>query len=692
MVRIDLEFYSKIAARDTRRDAAKQLAAFFEADDLFIFDYDHEIHRYLPSIGFPRTFPQGRRWQFFISEIISGASSEAELLIPGSLETAKVSAEVVSEGLLFCLLNSRNPQKRSPELEVLVRNLARLLQSERLAKRHEAQNSSLRELTRDLQSYSDILSRTRSDLHDALQEARAQKGDLNEFFSQVLAPMVIFLGPEHRFHLANPSYENLVQRKVVGKTLREVFTEEEVGYYVPLLDRVYQTGEPYTGTELPVELKDEAGNIRQLRISVSYSPFRTAEGAIKGVLVFVEDVTAQYVARLKVEELAKEAHLASQAKSQFLANMSHEIRTPMNAILGFADLLRDPEIDNEEHAEFLKRIRANGDHLLALIDDVLDLSRVESGKMSFEKLNFSIVDMVSDIHSSFNVLARGKAIQTRLDLGKGIPNLIHSDATRVRQIIINMVSNAVKFTDSGSVEICLSLVDEPKARLAIEVRDTGIGISEEVKSELFKPFRQADDSITRRFGGTGLGLALSRRIADALGGSLDLVKSAPGEGSTFRFVLPIGDVVYQPVTSRSQQVTERESFQPFHNVLNGLNILLAEDSPDNRAVMRAFLRNTQATLVFAEDGLEALQKASEENFDLVLMDIQMPKMDGLNATIKLRESGFTKPILALTAHALPEEIKRSLAAGCNGHLTKPIARDALIAAISSYASVAAPKL
>lgn len=684
MLSLDLAFFTKIASHETRREAAKELASFFEADDLFIFDYDQEVQRYLPSTGFPQTLPEGRKWQSFIAEVANGATAPALLPIPGSAAPVRVSGLMFGNGILFCLVNARRPYQKSSELDLFLQNLSRLLQSERLAKRHEAQNFTLRELTNDLKAYSDILSRTRTDLHNALQEARAQKGDLHDFFTQVPAPMVIFLGPEHRFHLANPSYIQLVQRDVLGKTLREAFTESEVGYYVPLLDKVYQTGEPYIGKDLPIDLRDQSGKVRQLRINVSYSPFRNAEGAIKGVLVFVEDVTAQYQARIKIEELAREAHLANQAKSQFLANMSHEIRTPMNAILGFADLLRDPDVNLEERAEYLKRIRANGDHLLALIDDVLDLSRVESGKMSFDKLNFSVVDMVSDIHGSFNVLARGKAIQTRLELGNGIPGMIHSDPTRVRQIIINMMSNAVKFTDSGSVDISLRFVDTPTPSIAIEVRDTGIGIPEEVKSDLFKPFRQADDSITRRFGGTGLGLALSRRIAEALGGSLELVSSALGEGSTFRFLLPIGEVDLKALVSSTREAQNSESFQPFHNVLSGIKILLAEDSPDNRAVMRAFLRNTQATLVFAEDGLEALKKASEEEFDLVLMDIQMPKMDGLNATLRLREIGFKKPILALTAHALPEEIKRSLAAGCNGHLTKPISRETLIAAISSY--------
>jgi CheY-like chemotaxis protein len=418
---------------------------------------------------------------------------------------------------------------------------------------------------------------------------------------------------------------------------------------------------------------------------VSYTAFRDSERKIKGVLVFVEDVTAQYLARSKVQELAEEAQLASQAKSQFLANMSHEIRTPMNAILGFSELLRDPDVTAQEHDEFVRRIRANGDHLLALIDDILDLSRVEAGKMSFENVDFSIVDMVSELNASFSVLAKGRTVQTRLELTNAIPSRVKSDPTRVRQIIMNMVSNAVKFTDSGSVDIRVTYVTSPASAVCITVRDTGIGIPENAQAELFKPFRQADNSITRRFGGTGLGLSLSRRIAEALGGSLILVKSKLGEGSTFQFTLPIGDVSDDELISAVTPASPTSSYDFYSGVLSGLTLLLAEDSPDNRAVLQAFLRKTEAKLIFAEDGIEAVRRAKNEKFDLILMDIQMPELDGLSATRELRRAGLAVPIVALTAHALPEEIKRSHEAGCNGHLTKPINRDELVSAILRFA-------
>lgn len=685
MVKLDLAFFSKLSCLETRREATRFLAQTLGAEDIYIFDFDEEVKKFLPSSGFPQTYADGRPWREFLNALTGKQLLSAKLLLPTSDVKADILGYRFSDDIVFCFINPAKPIEPSDELKHLIDNLRRLLKSERLAKRHEAQNLSLRELTNDLRAYSEILSRTRSDLNVALQETRAQRGDLHDFFTQVPAPMVIFLGPEFRFHLANPSYVQLVQRDVEGKTLREAFTDEEVGYYLPLLTKVYQTGEPFVGSDLPVDLKSSDGSVRNLRINVSYTAFRDSERKIKGVLVFVEDVTAQYLARSKVQELAEEAQLASQAKSQFLANMSHEIRTPMNAILGFSELLRDPDVTAQEHDEFVRRIRANGDHLLALIDDILDLSRVEAGKMSFENVDFSIVDMVSELNASFSVLAKGRTVQTRLELTNAIPSRVKSDPTRVRQIIMNMVSNAVKFTDSGSVDIRVTYVTSPASAVCITVRDTGIGIPENAQAELFKPFRQADNSITRRFGGTGLGLSLSRRIAEALGGSLILVKSKLGEGSTFQFTLPIGDVSDDELISAVTPASPTSSYDFYSGVLSGLTLLLAEDSPDNRAVLQAFLRKTEAKLIFAEDGIEAVRRAKNEKFDLILMDIQMPELDGLSATRELRRAGLAVPIVALTAHALPEEIKRSHEAGCNGHLTKPINRDELVSAILRFA-------
>ena len=407
----------------------------------------------------------------------------------------------------------------------------------------------------------------------------------------------------------------------------------------------------------------------------------------KSYLAILAEQAALSIERARLFEAEKaaraSAEIASQAKSQFLANMSHEIRTPMNAILGFTDLLGDKDLTEEEREEYRRRIRANGDQLLHLIDDILDLSKVEADRLEFEKVPFSVVDLVRDVHESLSVMIKGKNIKTRLVITDNVPRTIKSDPVRLRQILTNLLSNAAKFTLEGYIETRVSYlegVENQSPSIAIDVEDSGLGIAEEFHADLFRPFSQADGSITRRFGGTGLGLALSKKFAEALGGDLSLVHSTPGQGSVFRVVLPIES----RIKSRAKApVAEERTVEPAtaDAELSGTRILLAEDSPDNEALIRAYLKQTGAEIHVARDGVEALQKALESDFDLILMDIQMPRMDGLEATRRLRQKNFKRPILALSAHALAEEVQRSLAAGCQAHLTKPVTRKTLIKGI-----------
>jgi PAS domain S-box-containing protein len=381
------------------------------------------------------------------------------------------------------------------------------------------------------------------------------------------------------------------------------------------------------------------------------------------------NVTSDIKRRVELEAAKNEAERANQLKSSFLANMSHEIRTPLGAILGFTDLLKDDTIRNEERAQFLDTISRNGKALTKIIDDILDLAKVESGKMEIERIEFSFFDLIDDVMDLFRERTRAKGIYLRAVLSNAASERIVSDPTRLRQILINIVGNAVKFTHQGGVtiEVRESKDDLGRVNFDLFVRDTGVGMSPEQQSGIFEPFTQADNTTTRKFGGTGLGLALSKRLAKALGGDVVIQECTLKKGCIFviSFQASLPTINSQPIANESVKSDE-------HAFLFGIRILLADDSKDNLFLVSHILTKQGAAVDTADDGNEAFRMGMAKNYDIVLMDIQMPEMDGYEATRALRDAGFKKPIIALTAHAMAEERARSLAAGCNGHLTKPL--------------------
>ena len=384
-----------------------------------------------------------------------------------------------------------------------------------------------------------------------------------------------------------------------------------------------------------------------------------------------------------LKEAEAQAQEASRLKSTFLANMSHEIRTPMTAVLGFTDVLRDSQVSEEERKDALARIDNSGRALLRLIDDVLDISKIEAGKLLIQKTRFSPVEIASEVIGVMRLAADQKGIELRLNVDANVPSFGLSDPARIRQILMNLVGNAVKFTAAGHVGLLLRA--EGESTLVFEVEDTGIGISPEDRGKLFSPFAQADASITRMFGGTGLGLLLSLRLAEQLGGSLTLKASEPGVGSRFEARVEAAPFSHEPHAEICQvDLGEKPDKQSLAS-LQGLRILLAEDVPDNQVLMLRYLTGAGGEVQIAANGEEAIAKATHGKFHVVLMDIQMPKVDGIQATKALRGQGYRGPILALTAHAMPEEVLRSIEAGCNAHLTKPIAKSALLSTIRKFA-------
>lgn len=394
-----------------------------------------------------------------------------------------------------------------------------------------------------------------------------------------------------------------------------------------------------------------------------------------------------------LELFSKAAEASSQAKSEFLANMSHEIRTPMTAILGFSEILMESVTDSQQ-LDAIRTVRLNGEHLLQVINDILDLSKIEAGKLEVECTTCSPREVLADVVAMMEPRARAKELRLEVEYAGLMPQTIQSDSTRLRQILINLTGNAVKFTKTGKVRLVSRLLgaESSNPKLQIDVIDTGIGMTEEQVTRLFVPFQQADTSTTRKYGGTGLGLVISRRLAQKLGGNI-VVKSRPGDGSCFTLTVPTGaldEVEFIDYPTDLKTPLKSKAHPVARNTTLDCRVLLAEDGPDNQRLITLLLEKAGVQVVKAENGLVAHDLALEAQdthspFDVILMDMQMPVMDGYHATRKLREAGYTWPIIALTAHAMSTDQEKCLAAGCDGYMTKPIDRAKLISLVSDFA-------
>ena len=405
--------------------------------------------------------------------------------------------------------------------------------------------------------------------------------------------------------------------------------------------------------------------------------------------------------RRKVDEDLREAkeaaETANRSKSQFLANVSHEIRTPLGVILGFADLAieaADAAIaqkssrDLSEARTSLAVIKRNALELSKLINELLDLSKVEADRMDIERIALPLDALLEEVVSNLKHKAVESGVELRWEGVGALPATIKSDPTRLRQVLMNLLSNALKFTQKGAVVLrarhSVSSVAGEGSRLDLEVEDTGIGLSPTEQQRLFEPFGQADSSTTRRFGGTGLGLMLSRKLARAMGGELVLRWSEKGKGSIFALELVLVDDVADSGHPTERHQALEQARLPGER-LRGLRVLLIEDSPDNQMMIKRFLGLAGASVQGAFDAATGMELARNGHYDVVLMDIQMPIMDGYQATQQLRQSGYDRPIFALTAHAMKGERDRCLQAGFTDYLTKPIDREALIQRLSDFA-------
>ncbi len=379
-----------------------------------------------------------------------------------------------------------------------------------------------------------------------------------------------------------------------------------------------------------------------------------------------------------MRSMVKKADDASRMKSEFLANMSHEIRTPLNAVIGLAHLYLTNEDEVEKKRDYVQKIEVSGKSLLGIINNVLDTSKIEAGMFELENTHFSIHEVGEQIITIYHDVAANKGIELSFDVEKDLPQHYIGDRVRLGQVLNNLVGNAIKFTEKGSVSVhCFAGADlaeklevpEGRVPVAIQVQDTGIGFSQEQGEHLFKPFAQADASITRRFGGTGLGLVISKQIIELMGGTL-LVESVVGQGTTFTIVLML-----DPAEDKQTQLAQKvEDDIAQHISLKGKHILVVEDNMINQLIMEELLQRTEATISMADNGQIAVDMTQQETYDLILMDMQMPVMDGIQATKIIREQYTVDslPIIAVTANAMKEDKEKGIAVGLNDYLTKPI--------------------
>jgi signal transduction histidine kinase/ActR/RegA family two-component response regulator/HPt (histidine-containing phosphotransfer) domain-containing protein len=449
-------------------------------------------------------------------------------------------------------------------------------------------------------------------------------------------------------------------------------------------------GEPVDREELVIRTPEREADCH---VAASGRPLWGEDDRQIGAVVVFHDITEAKALEQELRRARESAEETARVKSDFLANMSHEIRTPLTAVLGFTDLLLAPSLSDSDRLNYVQAVRRNGEHLLALINDVLDISKINANQVNVETVDFSLPQVLHEAASVMQVRAYEKGLAFDVVYETPIPARIESDPMRVRQILFNLLGNAIKFTQAGGVKLTARCRDAgtESSRLELAATDTGIGLSTAEIEGLFQPFSQANTSTTRLYGGTGLGLAICRSLAEALGGEIR-VQSAPAEGSTFTLRL------YQPIDAQAEMVAEPGGSSSTLDVeMEGLGatrqlrgrILLAEDGLDNQLLLSTILRRQGLAVEIADNGQSAVTQAlaaleANAPFDVILMDMQMPRLDGYGATARLRAKGYTGPVIALTAHAMPGERERCLLAGCDDYLSKPIDRPVLLAAVESY--------
>jgi len=473
---------------------------------------------------------------------------------------------------------------------------------------------------------------------------------------------------------------NLEGQELRGRSYYEVFLEMS-GDWKAIHQRCLQ-GEVIACEE--EEFKRHDGT--SIWLKWEFRPWYNEQDEIAGLTMFTEDLTKRKQLLHEVEKARDLAYEATRMKSEFLANMSHEIRTPLTSIVGYSEMLLDEKLSPSEQLNAKHTVLRNSRHLIQIVNEILDLSKIEAGKLDIECIDCNPVQVLHDISQLIQPRAIDKDISFSLEPRFPLPVRIQSDPLRLKQILINLAGNAVKFTMNGGVKIVVSFNQEAQ-QLKFSVVDTGVGMNEETRSKLFQAFSQADTSTTREFGGTGLGLVIANQLAERLGTPIS-VDSDEGRGSAFSFHINTGEVAASELiydeSAMVTEITEVEAPIVADDLSLTGQVLLVDDGLDNQVLISTLLKRSGLQVDVVENGVQAIVKAFEKPFDLILMDMQMPVMDGYQATMKLREKGLTIPIVALTANTMKEHIQKSLDAGCNEYLGKPFKKSELLSLVERY--------
>jgi len=465
---------------------------------------------------------------------------------------------------------------------------------------------------------------------------------------------------------------------LIGKNDYDFFPKEEADWFTKLDREVLASGELVDIPEEPIDTR----RLGKRFLHTKKIPILDASGTPRFLLGISEDITEQKEFQQELRRARDVAESASRAKGEFLARMSHEIRTPMNGIIGMTELALETRLTPEQR-EYLDVIRGSAESLLKVLNDVLDFSKVEAGKLDLEQIPFDLHECVQFTIRAFKPRARDKGIDLDLDLSPDVPWAVVGDPVRLRQILVNLLDNAVRFTERGAVRLRVrveSAVDE-RIRLHFEVQDSGIGVSKDERERIFESFTQADGSTTRRYGGTGLGLTISRRLVEMMGGRIWL-ESEPGRGSVFHFTVELG-----LGEEGSHHLRDSGAALKAARLLPRLTVLLAEDNLVNRTLIARILQKHGHRVEEARDGVQALRLLEQETFDVVLLDLEMPRLGGIETARQIREreatTGGHVPLIALTAHAMRGDRERCLDAGMDGYVPKPIRRSTLFSAIAA---------